>query len=188
MDWSDFLLVFFIALCLSVDCFAVALSGSISLKSFSLLRVLRVSSSFGLFQALMPVIGWLAGRAAVEFIGNYDHWVALALLVVVGGRMMWESFRGSPEKSIDITKGFMLLTLSVATSLDALAVGLTFALLEVDIRLSSLTIGVVAFVVTLVGFMLGRKVGSVVGKRAEFVGGVILISIGLRIFLSHVIS
>ncbi|MFQ5822162.1 MAG: manganese efflux pump MntP family protein, partial [Candidatus Heimdallarchaeota archaeon] len=108
---------------MSADCFAVALSGSISNVNHSWPRMLRVSFSFGLFQALMPVLGWLAGRTVVEFIANYDHWVAFALLSIVSGRMLWESFRPehSQDKEIDITKGILLITLSIATSIDALA-------------------------------------------------------------------
>ena len=152
-------------------------------------QVLRVSSSFGLFQALMPVLGWLAGRTVVEFIADYDHWVAFTLLVVVSGRMLWESFRPehSRDKEVDITKGFLLLTLSIATSIDALAVGLYFAFLRVNIALASPTIGVVAFLVTVIGFILGRRASKLVGKRAEALGGMILLAIALRILLSHIL-
>ena len=129
----------------------------------------------------MPVLGWLAGRTIVDLIADYDHWVAFILLVVVGSRMIWESFRlgdGHGENA-DITKGFLLLTLSVATSIDALAVGLSFAFLEVNIALASSTIGAIAF-------PLGRKAGKLIGRRAELVGGMVLIAIVLRILLSHV--
>jgi putative Mn2+ efflux pump MntP len=139
---GDFLSVFLIALGLSADCFAVALSGGISKRNHSWPRMLRVSFSFGLFQALMPVLGWLAGRTVVEYIANYDHWVAFALLAIVSGRMLWESFRPerSKDKEVDITKGLLLITLSIATSIDALAVGLSFAFLNVNIALASPTI------------------------------------------------
>ncbi len=184
-----FLSVFVIAIGLSADCFAVALSGSIAIKTLNFFKVFRTSLAFGLFQALLPVLGWLVGRTVVDLMAEYDHWVAFLLLVVVGGRMVWESFRLKSDHSeiTDITKGFLLLTLSVATSIDALAVGLSFAFLEVNIVLASSTIGVVAFVVTAIGFLLGRKVGKLVGKRAEAVGGIILIGIGLRILLSHIL-
>jgi len=186
---SDFISVFLIALGLSADCFVVALSGGISKIDHSWSRILRVSFSFGLFQALMPVLGWLAGRTVVEFIADYDHWVAFAMLAIVGGRMLWGAFRPerNQRKEVDITKGLLLITLSIATSIDALAVGLSFAFLNVNIALASPTIGAVAFVVTIIGFKLGRRAGKLIGKRAEAIGGIILLAIGLRILLSHIL-
>jgi len=186
---SDFLSVFLIALGLSADCFAVALSGGISNINHSWPRILRVSFSFGLFQALMPVLGWLAGRTVVKFIADYDHWVAFALLLIVSGRILWESFRPerSQDKEVDITKGILLITLSIATSIDALAVGLSFAFLEVNISMASLTIGAVAFLVTTIGFVVGKRASKIIGKRAETLGGIILLAIAIRILLSHIL-
>ncbi len=152
-------------------------------------RLLRVSFSFGLFQALMPVLGWLAGRTVVEFVADYDHWVAFSLLAIVSGRMLWESFRPerSQGKEVDITKGILLITLSIATSIDALAVGLSFAFLELNIATASLTIGVVAFLITTIGFIAGKRASRIIGKRAEAIGGVILLAIAFRILLSHIL-
>jgi putative Mn2+ efflux pump MntP len=185
-----FVSLLLIALGLSGDCFAVALGGSISMKTLSRLQALRASIAFGLFQALMPVLGWLVGRTVVELIASYDHWVAFILLALVGGRMVWESFRSSDghTKDNDFTRGLPLLILSVATSIDALAVGLTFSFLEVNIIMASLTIGIVAFVATAIGFLVGRKAGELIGKRAEFIGGLILIGIGLRILITHILG
>ena len=189
MDSLDFLSVLVIAIGLSTDCLAVALGGSISMRAISFLKVFRVSSAFGIFQALMTVLGWLAGRTIVDLIAAYDHWVAFILLAVIGGRMIWQSLRSQDSRTsgTDITKGIILLTLSVATSIDALAVGLTFALLEVNIALASSTIGAVAFVATAIGFLLGRRAGKLMGRRAEAIGGIILIAIGLRILLAHIL-
>ncbi len=189
MDSIGFLSVLLIAVGLSADCFAVALSGSISMRTLSLLQVFRTSLSFGLFQALMPVLGWLAGQTVVDLVAQYDHWVAFVLLALVGGRMIWESFHSGEgrRENTEITKGLLLLTLSVATSIDALAVGLTFAFMEVDIVLASSTIGVVAFVATTIGFLLGRRAGKLVGRRAEAIGGMVLIGIGIRILLTHIL-
>ncbi len=186
---SDFLSILLIAIALSADCFAVALSGGSSNKSHSWLQVFRISLSFGLFQALMPVLGWLAGRTVVDLIADYDHWIAFVLLVIVSGKMFWEVFHSerSKEKETDITKGFVLLTLSIATSIDALAVGLSFAFLNVNIALASLTIGIVAFVVTTTGFILGKKVSKLIGKRAKAFGALILLAIAVRILLSHIL-
>jgi putative Mn2+ efflux pump MntP len=187
---NDILSVLLIALGLSADCFVVALGGGISKTNHSWPRLLRVSFSFGVFQALMPVLGWLAGRTVVELIADYDHWVAFAMLAIVSGRMLWGAFHSerSQGKEIDITRGLLLITLSIATSIDALAVGLSFALLNINIALASTTIGVVAFVVTVIGFKLGKRASNLVGKRAEAIGGIILLAIGLRILLSHILQ
>ena len=178
--------IVFIALGLAADCFAVSLGGSISLGKISAVRIGRTALTFGLFQALMPLLGWLAGRTVVDFIADYDHWLAFALLAFVGARMMWESMQGGEDgKKVDITRGLALVTLGVATSIDALAVGLSFAFLDVNIWTASLIIGVTAFIVTVAGFLLGRKAGALMGRRAETIGGLILIGIGLRILLTH---
>ena len=137
----------------------------------------------------MPVLGWLAGRTIVDYIGKYDHWVAFVLLAFAGGRMIWESFHSGSNrvKKTDITKGFPLLTLSIATSIDALAVGLSLAFLKVNMVVAGLTIGVVAFVVTVAGFIIGGKASKLNGKRMEAIGGIILVAIGLRIVVSHIL-
>jgi manganese efflux pump family protein len=189
MDHLDFLSLLFIAIGLSADCFAVSLSGSISMKSLSRFQILRASFSFGLFQAIMPLLGWLAGRTIVNLISNFDHWVAFALLGFIGGKMLWGAFHSEEEKKKknDFTKRLLLLTLSIATSIDALAVGLSFAFLDVNIGIASLVIGVTAFLVSIIGLLLGKRVGKLVGKRAETIGGLILIAIGLRILLTHLL-
>jgi len=137
----------------------------------------------------MTVIGWLAGRTVIDFISSYDHWLAFGLLLFVGGRMIWESFHEKEDDKArtDITKWHFLLLLSVATSLDALAVGLSFAFLEVNLTLASVTIGAVAFIITFSGFFAGKKLGGLVGRRAEIIGGIILVGIGLRILLEHLV-
>jgi putative Mn2+ efflux pump MntP len=184
----DLLSILLIALGLAADCFAVALSGSISMKTVSPPQIFRTALVFGAFQALMPAIGWLVGSTIVDFIAEYDHWIAFALLALVGGRMIWETFRSEEGKrKIDISRGVLLLILALATSIDALAVGLSFAFLKVNILLACSIIGVIAFAITIVGFLLGKKAGPLIGKYAEAVGGVILIGIGLRILLSHIL-
>lgn len=186
----DFFTVLLTAIGLSADCFAVALGAGISIKTPSPLQVLRLSSAFGVFQTLMAMLGWLAGRAILGLIADYDHWVAFALLAFVGGRMLWASFHPDEgeARNTDITRGFSLLVLSVATSLDSLAVGLSFAVLEINIALASSTIGVTAFLVTAIGFLVGRQAGRLAGRWAEVAGGVILIGIGFRILLSHLLG
>jgi manganese efflux pump family protein len=182
--------VLLIAFGLAADCFAVSLSGSVAMKSINWRQVARVSIAFGLFQGLMPVIGWFAGRAVVDFIAAYDHWLAFGLLAFVGGKMLWEAFRSGEESGSkgDISRGVLLLTLAVATSIDALAVGLSFAFVQVDIVTASLTIGIVACLVSVAGMLIGQKVGGYLGKWAEIVGGIVLIGIGLNIVLEHTLG
>ncbi|MDD5397964.1 MAG: manganese efflux pump MntP family protein [Dehalococcoidia bacterium] len=190
MNGTDYLVVFLIAIGLSADCFAVALSASVTAKNPSRLQVLRVAAMFGLFQAIMPVLGWLAGQTMVKFIASYDHFLAFVLLAIVGGRMIWESFHHKKEydEQTDVTKGWMLLTLSVATSIDALAVGFSIAFMDVHVAVASIIIGVVAFIATVIGFLLGKKAGALIGRWAEAIGGIVLIGIGLRILISHLLG
>ncbi len=186
---EDLVSIFLIALGLSADCFAVALSSGISARSQSWLKALRGAVSFGLFQAIMPTIGWFVGRTIIDFISGFDHWVAFALLGFVGGRMIFESFRGSEEEkqSRDISRGWTLIIMSVATSIDALAVGLSLAFMDIPVALASPIIGIVALGITLLGFQIGKRAGKLMGKRAEIAGGVILIAIAVRILLSHLL-
>ena len=137
----------------------------------------------------MLVLGWLAGRTIVDFIADYDHWVAFALLAFISGRMLWEAFHPEHEdKEVDITRGVLLLTSSIATSIDSLAVGLSFAFLEVNIVMASPTVGAVSFAITAIGYILGRRVSKLMGKRAEVLGAIILLAIAFRILLSHLLS
>jgi manganese efflux pump family protein len=186
----DFASIFLIALSLSADCFAVALSGAVALKKVALAQVLRMSVCFGAFQTGMQLAGWLAGKTVVDLIAGYDHWIAFGLLAFIGGRMLLESLHEENEakKGVDITRGFPLIALSVATSIDSLAVGLSYAFIDISIALPSILAGVIAFAVTIAGFMLGRKVGELFGRRAETVGGVVLIGIGIRILVEHLLG
>lgn len=184
---ADFLSILLLAVGLSADCFAVALGLGVSSRKASL--VLRVAIAFGVFQTVMSLAGWLAGKTFVDLIAAYDHWVAFGLLVLVGGRMLWESFHEEAEEmKLDITRWWVLLTLSVATSIDSLAAGLSFALIRADILFASVTIGVTALLITLIGFMLGSRAGKLLGKRAELVGGLILIGIGIRVVVEHLVG
>ena len=187
----DILSLLLIALGLSADCFAVALGASGSARKPTWLQMLRMPLVFGISQAVMPVLGWLAGRTLVDLISEYDHWVAFGLLAAVGGRMLWGSLRSTKDgeaRDRDYSKGLTLAVLAVATSIDALAVGLSFAFLTANIAIAALIIGAVAFMVTLAGFLVGRKAGQVLGERAEAVGGLVLIAIGLRVLVSHLME
>lgn len=184
----EFISILLIALGLAADCFAVSLSASIANRNHSSLQIAKVSFSFGFFQALMLALGWLAGKTIVEFISSFDHWVAFGLLVFVGGKMLWESFHEKDEKPVDISRGLLLLTLSIATSLDSLAVGLAFAFDDINLWLAAPTVGITSLVISAIGFIIGTKVGQVFGKRAEVLGGLILIGIGIRILVEHLLG
>jgi putative Mn2+ efflux pump MntP len=187
MSLSDVISILLTAFSLSADCFAVALAGSVSLKNFHYVQVFRTALAFGGAQAVMPAIGWAVGRVVTDYIGGFDHWVAFGLLAIVGGHMIWEALHEKEEtrQGADISRGLLLFTLAIATSIDALAVGLSFALEQINIMVAVLVIGVIAFLITNLGFYLGRKAGSLLGERAKIIGGIVLIGIGVKILVSH---
>jgi putative Mn2+ efflux pump MntP len=136
----------------------------------------------------MNVIGWFAGRTVVEFIAQYDHWVAFGLLAIVAGRMFWEFFKDGEGEQKDLSRGLMLLTLAVATSIDSLAVGLSFAFLSVDIWVASITIGVITFGVVCLGVLIGARVGTLLGRWAKLAGALVLLGIGVRTLVTHLLG
>ncbi|HQH60232.1 MAG TPA: manganese efflux pump MntP family protein [Candidatus Saccharicenans sp.] len=176
-----------LALALAVDAFAVTVGLSCSLCGLKSRQAWRLASYFGFFQFMMPVIGWLIGENLLKLISRYDHWVAFGLLLLVGGRMVFESFWPERKKynGKDPTSGWPLLVLAVATSLDALACGLSLPVLGLNVWLASLVIGLMAFCLTLVASRLGPVLGQVFGRRAELAGGLVLILIGIRIVFEH---
>jgi putative Mn2+ efflux pump MntP len=178
-----------LALALSMDAFAVAIASGLNLPHVTPRHVFRLAFHFGLFQFLMPVLGWLVGQQAAARIHAFDHWIAFALLALVGGKMLWEARREkAAETRIDPTRGWWLVTLSLATSLDALAVGLSLAFLGVSIWIPSLVIGVVAATLTGLGVGFGGRCGARWGRWAEIAGGCVLILIGLRIVIADLVS
>jgi putative Mn2+ efflux pump MntP len=182
------LLVLPIALGLAMDAFAVSVGVSVGRGGLSGLQAFRLAASFGIFQFIMPILGWLTGQTVLDIIKSVDHWVAFGLLLLIGAKMIYESFKGKEESTKsdgDPTKGIILVVLSVATSIDALAVGLSFAALEQSILLPSILIGVVAFLMTVAGTKIGPVIGGRMGKRAELIGGIILILIGVKILADH---
>ena len=178
--------IFFIAVGVSMDAFAVALSAGTTGHGQQVRPAVRLSFHFGLFQFLMPVIGWFAGLWVEKLVKGYDYWLAFGLLAFVGGHMLWESFQREPDEvPADPTRGMRMVTLSVATSIDALAVGMSLAMMGVTIWYPSVVFGVVTTALSLLGIYLGNRLRSVWGKRMEQVGGVILILIGMRMLMSH---
>jgi len=183
MDWITIL---GIALALAMDAFAVALAAGAVLNPLTRRHLFRLGFHFGLFQALMPIGGWLIGIAVQKWISAYDHWIAFGLLAFVGGRMILEAFDEKDDKAVsDPTRGLTMVMLSVATSIDALAVGLSLAMLGVSVLLPAAVIGIVAGVLTVFGMLMGRRLGTSWGKRVEVCGGLVLCIIGLKILLEH---
>jgi putative Mn2+ efflux pump MntP len=180
----DILTLLLIALGLCMDTFAIAISYGMSVKRPSLHFGFKVALSFGVCQAVMPVLGWLAGTSLKNLISAVDHWIAFGLLTLIGVKMIYESFVFA-EKTFDVRKTRVLFILALATSIDALAVGLSFALLDFPILTPALVIGSVTFVVSLFGVFVGHKTGKVLGKKAEVLGGLILIGIGTKILFEH---
>jgi putative Mn2+ efflux pump MntP len=182
----DFVTILLLALALAMDAFAVALAAGAALGRANRRQLFRLSFHFGLFQFLMPIIGWFAGVQVEHFIEAFDHWIAFALLAFIGGKMIRESIDHAAERyRSDMTKGMSLVLLSVATSIDALAVGFSLAVVNVAILLPSVIIGLVAGGMTLTGMRLGEKISGRFGRRMELVGGIVLILIGIRIVIEH---
>ncbi len=177
-----------IAFGLAMDAFAVSVAAGLTLEQVTARHRFRLGFHFGLFQFLMPLLGWLAGKGIAAQVQAFDHWVAFGLLCLVGGKMIWESRATHEAPSVsrhDPTRGWSLVTLSVATSLDALAVGFSMAALGVSVWSASIIIGLVAGGMTVVGLGLGQRLGSGCGRWAERVGGLVLVGIGTKILVSH---
>jgi putative Mn2+ efflux pump MntP len=176
-----------IAVSLAMDAAAVGVGTAIRLCQVSVAQTLRMSLAFGFFQFLMPVLGWWAGRELAVPVQRFDHWVVFGLLTVVGGHMLYEAFTRPPGESTgsDPTRGVRLFALAIATSLDALAVGIGFALLGIQVWMPAAVIGMVAAVLTALSLQLGCKLGNAFGRRMDFLGGVVLIAIGVKILVEH---
>lgn len=169
-----------------MDAFAVAIAAGLTVAPVTGRHTFRIAFHFGLFQFLMPVLGWLAGSSVAGWMGSFDHWIAFCLLSYVGGKMLWEAREEQEAESRgDPTRGWSLVTLSVATSIDALAVGFSMALLEVSIWGPAVVIGLVAAALSAVGIVFGGRFGHRWGIWAEVAGGCVLLLIGARILIGH---
>ncbi|MDP8226457.1 MAG: manganese efflux pump MntP family protein [Candidatus Celaenobacter polaris] len=178
--------ILLVAVGLAMDAFAVSLASGFSLKRSYLFWSCIIALFFGGFQALMPVIGWFGGNLFREYIEKFDHWIAFGLLIIIGCRMIYEAFCSHQEKKlIRPTNLFVLFGLAIATSIDALAVGLSFSLLDTRIFLPALLIGVVTFALSFCGVMMGKSLGAKWGERAHVFGGIVLILIGIKILFEH---
>ncbi len=178
--------IFILAAGLAADAFAVSMCLGLTLKKFSAAKAARSSLFFGGFQALMPAAGWLLGSGFERYISDFDHWIAFALLALIGGKMIFDALKGEDERCADDAFApKRLLVLAVATSIDALAVGITFAFLGTGILLPVSVIGAVTFALSFVGVYIGSRFGERFKRFSEIAGGTVLIAIGLKILLEH---
>ena len=185
----NLLTILFIAVGLAMDAFAVSIANGLVLKKEKLLTAFKLGLFFGGFQALMPILGWYGGSSFRDIIAGYDHWLAFGLLVFIGGKMIYESFKLKElEESPKALTYTVLLILAVATSIDALAVGLSFAFLSISIVTPVIIIGLVSFVLSFIGVFIGNKLGHFFERKIEIIGGLILIGIGVKTLVEHLIG
>ena len=178
--------ILLIAIGLAMDAFAVSITNGITIKHQRINHALRMGIFFGSFQALMPLIGWLTGLSLRDLISGVDHWVAFGLLSLIGSKMIYESTKiGTNDRQFKSPSIFVLLILSLATSIDALAVGLSFAFLKISIAIPIIVIGAVTFVLSFFGVLVGNRLGHFFKNKMEILGGLILIGIGTKILIEH---
>lgn len=180
-----FLEVFILALALSMDAFAVSVGLGSKLSQNRRAFAIKAALLFGFFQAFMPLIGFLAGIGLESFIKEFDHWIAFILLVFIGAKMIYESFEEEIEDSICKLSNKLLLSLAIATSIDAMAAGFTLALFELHFLISIAIIGIVTFFMSFIGVYIGAKGSKLLESKAEFLGGFVLIIIGFKILFEH---
>lgn len=186
----DYITLFFIAIGLAMDAFSVAVTDGIVLKkTLKPLNAMKIALFFGVFQAIMPCIGWALGFNFKSYIENFDHWLALILLGFIGGKMLIEGIKSKDDEEEIEDKNPLdnkvLTLLAIATSIDALAVGITLAAVNFPILIAAAVIGIVAFVISFIGVYIGSKFGNLFGNKAEIVGGLVLIGIGVKILIEH---
>ena len=176
-----------LALALSMDAFAVAICKGAVLHKPRFREVLRTGFIFGIIEAITPIIGWCIGLLTSQYVARWDHWIAFTLLFVLGARMIWQSLKTKETCCEPQTRhgSLSLIFTAIATSLDAMAIGLGLAFLQVDIIHTAMTIGLMTMIMATLGMMIGRYVGPLLGKKAEIIGGIVLIAIGFNILFEH---
>lgn len=184
--------IFLIGVGLSMDAFAVAITKGITMKELNVKNAVKIAGFFGIFQGIMPLIGWLVGVRFSVYVEKFDHWIAFILLAFIGGKMVYEAYKNEDECAVavvsdkeEVLNYKELLLLAIATSIDALAVGVSFAFLQVEIIKSVILIGITTFAISFIGVVMGRKLGCLFQKGAEIFGGIILMLIGLKILFEH---
>ena len=182
----EILTIILIAISLSFDTFAVSISSGLVLKKIDFYNATKIAVTLAVFQAVMPLIGWLAGSGIKSYAESFDHWIAFGILGLLGGKMIYESFKTDPEdRSFNPLDIKVMIGMAIATSIDALVVGFSFALLNYKILFSIAIIGVVTYIVAMLGMLFGKNIGSRIGRRMEVLGGLMLIIIGLKILFEH---
>jgi putative Mn2+ efflux pump MntP len=182
----ELITIIVIAVGLAMDAFAVSVVSGSAYKQLQIKHALRMALFFGAFQAFMPLVGALAGLTVKERIADYDHWIAFVLLSAVGAKMIYESFKIHPDRQeLDPSNIFVLFFLSIATSIDALAVGVTLSLLVVGLTIAVIIIGLITFLLSYLGVFIGKKLGHFFENRIEALGGLVLITLGTKILFQH---
>ena len=177
--------ILLIAIGLAMDAFAESICKGLSMKKMSWKKALVVGTYFGVFQGLMPVIGYFLGSTFESLVAKIDHWIAFGLLVFIGANMLKEAFANDSENCNDNVDFKTMVVLAIATSIDALAVGITFAFLQANVWFSTIIIGIVTFLISVIGVKIGSKFGNKYERKAETAGGLILIFMGIKILLEH---
>ncbi|MDO9511316.1 MAG: manganese efflux pump MntP family protein [Bacteroidales bacterium] len=178
--------IILLAIGLSFDTFAVSVSSGLVMKRITFFNATKIAFSLAVFQAGLPILGWFLGSEFKEYLAIYDHWIAFILLAILGLKMIYESITATEtEMRFNPLNFWMLMGLSLATSIDALVVGFSFAFIEIHILLAAFIIGIITFIASMLGILLGKKTGSKFGKQMELVGGLILIALGTKILIEH---
>ena len=179
--------VIFIALGLAMDAFAVSISSGAVIKKMHIKHALLIAGFFGFFQAIMPILGWFLANFAGHFLENFGHWIAFGLLILIGAKMIYESFQISDERDSNPLNIYVLFVMAIATSIDAFAVGITLSVMNVKLLLPVLVIAVITFVFSFLGAYIGKLFGHIFESKVEVFGGVILILIGIKVLVTHFI-
>ena len=182
----DMITIIVIAIGLAMDAFAVSITRGLTIKHQKIHYAFRIALFFGVFQAFMPLVGWLTGLSLRDFISEIDHWIAFGLLSFIGFKMVYESIKmESTEKELNQLNMYVLVVLSIATSIDALAVGASFAMLSISIATPIIVIGIVTFLLSFMGVFIGSRFGHFFEGKIEIIGGLIVIGIGIKILIEH---
>lgn len=178
--------ILLIAIGLSFDTFAVSVSSGLYIREIQFLQAVKIAVVLAFFQAIMPLAGWLGGIQIEKYISEVDHWIAFGLLALLGLKMIIDSLSANRDNKLNPLMLRVLIMMAIATSIDALVVGLSFAFIKTNIVSAILIIGFVTFIFSMTGMLAGKKVGGKLGTRMEILGGIILIAIGLKVLVSHI--
>lgn len=181
----SFIEIIVLSLGLAMDATAVSMTNGLSDRKIKIMKTLLIGVIFGVFQAMMPLLGYLFGNLFAELVQTLDHWIALVLLGYLGGKMLYDGFKKGEEEEVKELSFKTLLVQGVATSIDAFAVGISFATLHVNIALAVCSIGVITFLLSTIGVFIGKKFGDLLNNKATILGGLILVGMGLKIFIEH---